>query len=139
VSKPWVEERYDFVLDSGYRFWRVQVKSTTSNVPPGYLVRFMGKNQAPYNDREIDFALAYLVPEDAWYVFPVKLLKGQNTMIFYPQRKGKSKWEEYREAWCQMACPHDEDGPSKIVTAAVPRPRAGADGYLSAEGFASWA
>jgi hypothetical protein len=37
-------------------------------------------------------------------------------MMFYPQRKGKSKWEKYREAWCQMACPHDEDGPSKIVT-----------------------
>ncbi len=62
VSKPWVEERYDFVLDSGYRFWRVRVKSTTSTVPPGYLVRFMGKNQAPYNHREIDFAVAYLVP-----------------------------------------------------------------------------
>jgi hypothetical protein len=46
VSKPWVEEHYDFVLDSGYRFWRVPVKSTTSTVPPGYLVRFMGKNGA---------------------------------------------------------------------------------------------
>jgi hypothetical protein len=78
---------------------------------------------APYNDREIDFAVAYLMPEDAWYVIPVKLLKGQNTMIFYPQRKGKSKWEKYREAWCQMACPHDEDEPSKIVTAAGPRQR----------------
>jgi hypothetical protein len=116
VSKPWIEERYDFVLDSGYRFWRVQVKSTRTTVPPGYLVRFMGKNQAPYSDKEIDFAVAYLVPEDAWYVIPVKLLKGQNTMIFYPQRKGRSKWEKYREAWCQMACPYDEYGPSKIVT-----------------------
>jgi len=34
----------------------------------------------------------------------------------HPQRKGKSKWEKFREAWCQMACPHDENGPSKIVT-----------------------
>ena len=41
-------------------------------MPPGYLVRFVGKNQAPYNDRVIDFAVAYLVPEDAWYVIPVK-------------------------------------------------------------------
>ena len=24
VSKPWVEKRHDFVLDSGYRFCRVQ-------------------------------------------------------------------------------------------------------------------
>jgi hypothetical protein len=30
-------------------------------------------------------------------------LKRQNTMIFYPQRKGKSKWEKHRDAWCQMA------------------------------------
>jgi hypothetical protein len=49
-----------------------------------------------------------------------EVLKGQKTMIFYPQRKGKSKWEKYREAWCQMACPHDEDEPSKIVTPRVP-------------------
>jgi hypothetical protein len=116
VSKPWIEERYDFILDSGYRFWRVQVKSTRTTVPPGYLVRFTGNHLAPYNDKEIDFVVAYLVPEDAWYVIPVKLLKGQNSMIFYPQRKGRSKWEKYREAWCQMACPHDENGPSKIVT-----------------------
>lgn len=46
--------------------------------------------------------------------------KGQKTMIFYPQRKGKSKWEKYREGWRQMACPRDEDGPSKIVTPRVP-------------------
>ena len=29
VAKPWGDsERYDFILDSGERFWRVQVKST---------------------------------------------------------------------------------------------------------------
>ena len=29
VAKPWGEsERYDFVLDTGKKFWRVQVKST---------------------------------------------------------------------------------------------------------------
>jgi hypothetical protein len=66
VSKSWVEEHYGFVLDSGYRFWRMQEKSTRSTVPRGYRVRFTGENQALYNDREIDFAVAYLVPEDAW-------------------------------------------------------------------------
>jgi len=28
VAKPWGRERYDFILDSGHHFWRVQVKST---------------------------------------------------------------------------------------------------------------
>ena len=29
VAKPWGRERYDFILDSGHNFWRVQVKSHT--------------------------------------------------------------------------------------------------------------
>ncbi len=71
---------------------------------------------APYDETEIDFLVAYLVPEDLWYVIPVKKLKGLQSLYFYPRGRGKSKWEKYREAWCQMACPHDENGPSKIVT-----------------------
>jgi hypothetical protein len=115
VAKPWGEERYDFVLDSGHCFWRVQVKSTRGR-SAGYVVTVASSGLAPYDKTQIDFLVAYLVPEDAWYVIPVKMLKGKNFLIFYPRGRGKSKWEKYREGWCQMACPYDENGPSKIVT-----------------------
>jgi hypothetical protein len=116
VSKPWGEERYDFILDSGHCFWRVQVKSTRGRSARGYTVTIAGSALAPYDDTQIDFLVAYLVPEDAWYVIPVKKLKGRTKLFFGPRASGKAMWEKYREGWCQMACPYDEYGPSKIVT-----------------------
>jgi PD-(D/E)XK nuclease superfamily protein len=116
VAKPWGEERYDFILDSGHCFWRVQVKSTRVRGPHGYSIAVASNALAPYDETQIDFLVAYLVPEDVSYVIPVKMLKGRNTLFFHPQGRGKSKWEKFREGWCQMACPYDEYGPSKIVT-----------------------
>jgi len=137
VAKPWGDERYDFVLDSGYSFWRVQVKSTRNRRKSGeYGIRVAGGRLAPYDETEIDFLVAYLVPEDIWYVIPVKMLRGWQALYFSPQGRRKAKWAKHREGWCQMACPYDENGPSKIVTPRCRRPRAGADGDLSAEGVA---
>lgn len=116
VAKPWGVERYDFILDSGHNFWRVQVKSTRVRLWSQYVVRIATNKLAPYNETEIDFLVAYLVPEQAWYVIPVEMLKGRNSLYFYPRARGKSKWEKYREAWCLMACPNEENGPSKIET-----------------------
>jgi hypothetical protein len=116
VAKPWGDERYDFILDSGYCFWRVQVKSTRRRGPRGYSVTVASCTLAAYDESQIDFLVAYLVLEDAWYVIPVKMLKGRSALHFHPHGRGKSKWEKFREGWCQMACPHDENGPSKVVT-----------------------
>ena len=116
VAKPWGDERYDFILDSGHGFWRMQVKSTRRLGPRGYSVRIASSTLAPYDESQIDFLVAYIALEDVWYVIPVKLLKGRSSLHFYPHGRGKSKWEKYREGWCQMACPYDEFGPSKIVT-----------------------
>ncbi len=116
VAKPWGDERYDLILDSGYCFWRVQVKSTQRRGSRGYSVTVASCELAAYDETQIDFLVAYLVPEDVWYVIPVKMLKGRNSLTFCPRGRGKSKWEKYREGWCQMACPYDENGPSKIVT-----------------------
>ena len=35
VARPWSTERYDFILDSGYGFWRVQVKSNRGRADGG--------------------------------------------------------------------------------------------------------
>jgi len=116
VARPWATERYDFILDSGYGFWRVQVKSNRGRADGGYLVKVSGYKRVAYTERDIDFLVAYCVPEDLWYIVPIKKFIGKTTLFFYPHGRGTSPWEKYREAWCQMACPYDEDGPSKIVT-----------------------
>jgi hypothetical protein len=116
VARPWSTERYDFILDSGHNFWRVQVKSNRGRADGGYLVKVSGYKRVAYTENDIDFLVAYLPPEDLWYIVPIKKFIGKGTLFFYPHGRGTSPWEKYREAWCLMACPHDENGPSKIVT-----------------------
>jgi len=109
VSKPHGDnERYDFVLDSGERFWRVQVKTICqvhghlyqTSVSHGY-----GADTKPYKASEIDFVVAYLAPRDIWYVVPVRYVTGSTSMCFYPSgcRQDGGRLEAYREAWHLMA------------------------------------
>jgi hypothetical protein len=109
VAKPHGDnERYDFILDSGERFWRVQVKTICqvhghlyqTSVCHGY-----GVNTKPYKAGEIDFVVAYLAPRDIWYVIPVRCVSGSTVLCFYPSgcRRGGGRFEPYREAWHLMA------------------------------------
>jgi hypothetical protein len=116
VAKPWGDsERYDFIVDSGHNFWRVQVKSTRSRVRSGYALRTSGQNNTLYDSTQIDFVVAYIVMEDVWYVIPVEAVGPRSTLHLYPRGGGKSGLENYREAWCLMACPRTEDGPSQVL------------------------
>jgi len=116
VSKPWGDsERYDFVIDSGYNFWRVQVKSTQRFANWRYQVKTAGWKSA-YTKREIDFLIAYISPENVWYIVPIAATVSHQHLRFYPNGKGhNSRLEKYREAWCQLACPRDEDGRSRVL------------------------
>jgi len=116
VSKPWGDsERYDFVIDSGYRFWRVQVKSTQRFANWRYQVKTAGW-KAAYTKGEIDFLIAYITPENLWYVVPIAAVVSHQHLRFYPNGKGhNSRFEKYREAWCQLACSRDEDGPIRVL------------------------
>jgi len=101
-------ERYDFIVDSGERLWRVQVKTICqvhgrlyqTSVSHGH-----GVNTKPYNAREIDFVVAYLAPRDIWYVIPVRCVEGSTNLCFYPSgcRQDGGRFEPYREAWHLMA------------------------------------
>jgi hypothetical protein len=111
VAKPYGDsERYDFILDSGERLWRVQVKSITTTYCSGYGYRMVTRHSrglrkdSPYTAKEIDFLVAYIVPLDIWYVVPVKLVTPVAGMCFYPSgcRMG-GRFEPYREAWHLMA------------------------------------
>jgi hypothetical protein len=49
---------------------------------------------------EIDLLVAYIVPVDAWYVFPVEEFRKYKTMKLFPaSRRRGSKFEKVRENW----------------------------------------
>jgi Pyruvate/2-oxoacid:ferredoxin oxidoreductase delta subunit len=114
VAKTWGDsERYDFILDSGQMLWRVQVKSCR-HFRSYYKVATRGATAA-YTAQEIDFIVIFIVPENLWYVIPISLAASRDKMYISPNRTLHSKYEKYREAWCQMACPRDEISPTRLL------------------------
>jgi hypothetical protein len=107
VSKPWGDsEPYDLIVDSGTRLWRVQVKSAShANKWGGYMIRATGNDtKRAYSLKQIDVLVAYIVPEDLWYVIPVALFRTIKGIKLYPKpRKRRSKYEMYREGWQMLS------------------------------------
>jgi hypothetical protein len=114
VAKTWGDsERYDFIVDSGQKLWRVQVKSCR-HFRSYYKVTTRGATHA-YTADEIDFIAVYIVPENLWYVIPISVVASRDKMYLSPNRPLRSENEKYREAWCQMACPRDEAAPTRLL------------------------
>jgi hypothetical protein len=104
VSKPWGDcEIYDFVVRAGKLFWRVQVKSVLAKYrqQPYYRVHTVNWLKLPYSSNDIDFLVAYIFPEDAWYVFPAIMVENRKSLCITPNSK-RSKYEQFREAWKLM-------------------------------------
>jgi hypothetical protein len=104
VSKPWGEcERYDFVVRAGKVFWRVQVKSVRAKDPqrPHYRLSTVNSHKSPYSSEDIDFLVAYIFPEDAWYIFPAMVVENRKSLCITPGSK-RSRLEKFREAWKLM-------------------------------------
>jgi len=130
VAKPWGDsERYDFILDSGQRLWRVQVKSGCHHRNRYYDLHASCGNaqKTMYTSVEIDFFVAYLVPIDVWYVIPVEKIK-KRVLLFFPYGGARcSHYEQYREAWSLMA-PQTSDVAFLTACPQNGRPR---PGYLN--------
>jgi len=63
LAKPWGDsERYDFILDTGARIWRVQIKCTEVLRARGYDVQpiysIYGKGKVVYTAADIDLLAA---------------------------------------------------------------------------------
>ena len=105
VAKPYGDsERYDFVLDAGGRFLRVQVKSSTTLLNGLYHVnchRRTGGRAVAYSPSEIDFLVAYIIPEDAWFILPITVVAHFTSLLFNPKgyARGDGLFGAYREAW----------------------------------------
>jgi len=101
AAKPWGDSRrYDFIVDANGRLQRVQVKSAhRESRDGGYSLRLHGSSQKAYRADEIEALVAYIVPEKAWYVFPVSAVQKMRSVKLFPGRVSRSKYEKYREAW----------------------------------------
>jgi hypothetical protein len=95
--------KYDMVVDTGERLFRVQVKSAhrvSASKGGGYHVRACSHNRRSYTAKDIDVLVAYVRPLDAWYLFPPRAFVKMKSMRLFPvPGRKKSKFEEYREAW----------------------------------------
>jgi PD-(D/E)XK endonuclease len=104
VARPWRNIYcYDFIVEGGRNLWRVQVKTTTSMKNGLYkinLSRIDNRVSRPYAESEIDFVAAYVMPEETWYLLPVREAVRHDGIGFRP--KGFPRldiWAHYREAW----------------------------------------
>jgi PD-(D/E)XK endonuclease len=115
------DEAYDFILDSGQRLWRVQVKSIYSPFRHGYRASCGHWNHRHYKTEEIDFVVAYIVPREIWYVIPAHSIVASGTLNFYPSGcQWGGYFESYREAWHLMAPGVHSDGVRIDTRAARP-------------------
>jgi len=107
VAKPWGDSsQFDFILYTGSHCWRVQVKSTRCFLNRRYSVMLRCPGRA-YTKDDVDFVVVYIVPVNAWYVFPIEVVCHKRGIHFSPRPGSRSRSEPYREAWCLMACPRD--------------------------------
>ena len=114
IAKPWGDsERYDFILDTGEKLWRVQVKSSSyqPDVRRGYHFKAYTRSCKAckaYTPNQIEIIAAYVVPEDIWYIIPLAALASFLTFTIHTdaqahaQTAGRRRavdFEPYREAW----------------------------------------
>ena len=99
VAKPWGESsHYDFAVECGQGFLRVQVKSTMSKQKNSYVCGLAG-GRVYYTPEHIDSLALYVIPLDLWYIIPaVVALRGNRRLRVTPEYR-KSIYEPYREAW----------------------------------------
>lgn len=115
VAKPWGDSsRFDFIVCTGLRCWRVQVKASMQYRRKRFGVKSSGNRRIAYTKDDIDFLVAYIVAEEIWYVIPVESMSGLAALWFCPRPESKSRFEVYREAWCLMACPRDGECSAEI-------------------------
>ena len=105
VSKPWGDSaKYDFMVDGWGQISRVQVKSCAT-MRDGRAYAFNTYRRTcgvavPYYPGEIDVFACYVVPEDAWYIMPVKDCALKKCLRVSPQAPERDRlYGKFREAW----------------------------------------
>lgn len=97
--------KYDCVVDSGHRLFKVQVKSTTKirNTNRGYKVyKFStatGKHgRGKYDRSDFDFFAFYHHLTRQWWIVPIEEIpENSRSISIYPERN--SKYNKFLNAW----------------------------------------
>jgi hypothetical protein len=114
VAKPYGQmHRYDFMVEGGNKLWRVQVKTSTCVRDGRYQLcvqRITHRRCVAYKKSELDFVIAYLMPEKVWYVLPISIVAGRRSFLLAPPGfRGKNHLAQYLEAWHFLGKP---EGPA---------------------------
>lgn len=102
VSKPWGDSTmYDYVVESGGVFRRVQVKSSMAMIGKDYICSCHPPTRPTqaYTEDEIDFVAIFIIPLEVWYVIPVSVVQKRKWGIAINPRRKRSKYFPYLEAW----------------------------------------
>lgn len=102
VAKPWGDsDPFDFLVGRDGRYLRVQVKSTsTRHWRRGrFSVGCHPCRSRAYTPREVDIIAAYVVPEDKWFLIPIRALKGVTTITVGTQSHRRGRFDGYLDAW----------------------------------------
>jgi len=104
VAKPYGQmHRYDFMVEGGPNIWRVQVKTSTCMRDGMYqlcIQRITHRRVVAYKKSELDSVVAYIMPEETWYVLPVHEVVGRKSILLRPKGFLRGDpYRQYREAW----------------------------------------
>jgi hypothetical protein len=111
VASPWgYGHPYDFIVQSGPHLWRVQVKVSSFLINGFYEVTVCRRTRGgrhPYRESEVDFIVAHIIPEDRWYIVPVREVVGRTSLLFRASNAihHRDPYAHYLDAWEQMSKP----------------------------------
>jgi hypothetical protein len=94
---------YDFIVDGGSGFRSVQIKACAHMRRGLYQTCISCRRHrvvVPYKESDVDFIVVYIIPEETWYIVPVRQVAVRTSVAFRP--KGYSRGDPYayyREAW----------------------------------------
>ncbi len=105
VSWPSKDTTYDLVAEKNGKCVRIQVKSTSSKHYRRDQYNLTcrkadGKSaKQRYAAGDFDFLLAYVSPEDKFYIVPIEAIQGSG-LALYPHRSDlEGQYERFKEAW----------------------------------------
>ena len=104
VAKPYgTIYPFDFIVQGGQKLWRIQIKSVAyvrKGLYSQRVQRNTGGGPVGYRKSEVDFVAVYIIPEDTWYILPVREVVKRQTLLFRPKGYHRPDiYARYREAW----------------------------------------
>jgi hypothetical protein len=110
VAQPYgTNHPFDFLVQGGQKIYRIQVKAVSHMRGGLYALitrRSQGRRLRAYSRSEVDFVAVYIIPEDTWYILPVREVENRLTLLFRPKGYHRpDPWAHYREAWHLLSEP----------------------------------